>query len=81
MPLMTIPQKFLKISLMKWRIWTLKNLIITGDWNLINDFEKDTFNYRKLNNPKAQQIVTEYKNKLDLIDIWRQAHPNDSKFT
>ena len=59
----------------------IKNLIITGDWNLINDFEKDTFNYKKLNNPKAQQIVTEYKNKLDLIDIWRQAHPDDSKFT
>ena len=59
----------------------IKNLIITGDWNLINNFIKDTLNYKKMNNPKAHKIVTEYKNKLDLIDIWRQDHPNERKFT
>ena len=59
----------------------IKNLIITGDWNLINDFKNDTLNYKKLNNPKAQKTVTEYRNNLDLIDIWRHAHPNEKKFT
>ena len=28
----------------------IKNLIITGDWNLVNEFQKDTLNYKKQNN-------------------------------
>ena len=26
----------------------IKNLIITGDWNLVNDFKSDTLNYKKI---------------------------------
>ena len=59
----------------------IKNIIMSGDWNLVNDFEKDTINYKKLNNPKAREIVKSNKDKLDLIDIWRHANPTKSQFT
>ena len=52
----------------------IKNLILTGDWNLVNNFKEDTLNYKKHNNPKASQVVNNYKNNLNLIDIWRQTH-------
>ena len=29
----------------------IKNTIFTGDWNVVNDFNQDTLNYTKLNNP------------------------------
>ena len=54
---------------------------MSGDLNLVNDFEKDTINYKKLNNPKAREIVKFNKDKLDLIDIWRHANPTKSQFT
>ena len=30
-----------------------KNLILVGDWNLVIDYELDTFNYKKNNNMEA----------------------------
>ena len=54
---------------------------MSGDWNLVSDFEKDTINYKKLNNPKAREIVRFNKDKLDLIDIWRHANPTKTQFT
>ena len=59
----------------------VKNIIMTGDWNLVQDFNLDTLNYKKLNNPKSNKIVMEFKNKLDLIDIWRYNHINERQFT
>ena len=59
----------------------IKNLIITGDWNLVNDYKLDTLNYKKHNNPKAAQTVYNYKEKLDLIDVWRYTNPQIKQFT
>ena len=59
----------------------IKNIIMTGDWNMVIDFNKDTLNYKKLNNPKSNKIVIENKNKLDLIDIWRYSHPDLTQYT
>ena len=58
-----------------------KNIILVGDWNLVNDFNLDTLNYKKRNNQKASQIVRHYKEKLDLVDIWRQSNPELKQFT
>ena len=58
-----------------------KNIMIVGDWNLVNNFELDTLNYKNRNNPKACEIVDSYKNKLDLVDIWRMAHPSLKHYT
>ena len=35
----------------------VKNIIMTGDWNMVIDF--NTLNYKKLNNPKSNKIVIE----------------------
>ena len=59
----------------------VKNIIMTGDWNMVMDFNKDTLNYKKLNNPKSNKIVIENKNKLDLVDIWRHSHPDLTHYT
>ena len=58
-----------------------KNLIIVGDWNLVLDFDKDTINYKKHNNPKSRKIVQQYIDKLDLLDIWRTTHDNTRQYT
>ena len=59
----------------------VKNITMTGDWNMVIDFNKDTLNYKSLNNPESNKIVTENKNKLDLIDIWRYSHPDLTQYT
>ena len=58
-----------------------KNIMIVGDWNLVNNFDLDTLDYKNQNNPKASVIVNSYKNKLDLMDIWRVAHPSSKYYT
>ena len=59
----------------------IKNIIMTGDWNLVNNFNEDTLNYKKHNNPKASAIVNNYKDKLDLLDIWRHNNPQLRQYT
>ena len=58
-----------------------KNLIICGDWNLVMNYELDTFNYKKNNNPKAREVVLNNMEKLDLVDIWRQTHELGKGYT
>ena len=58
-----------------------KNIIIVGDWNLVLDFDKDTINYKKHNNPKSRKIVQHHIEKLDLLDIWRTTHDNIRQYT
>ena len=59
----------------------IKNIIMTGDWNLVNNFSEDTLNYKKHNNPKASSIVNKYKDKLDLLDIRRHNNPQLRQYT
>ena len=55
--------------------------IICGDWNIVQDFELDTYNYARVNNPQAKKRVNQMKNNLDLIDPWRESHMIEKKFT
>ena len=58
-----------------------KNLILVGDWNTVMNYELDTLNYKKNNNPRARGKILEYMDKLDLIDIWRQTHSTTNSYT
>ena len=58
-----------------------KNLIMVGDWNLVLDFDKDTHNFKKHNNIKSVKLIQHYKEKLDLIDIWRITHETTRQYT
>ena len=56
-------------------------IIIGGDWNLVQDFNLDYFNYKHYNNEKAQKQVHEMMTELDLVDIWRVLNPELKRYT
>ena len=49
------------------------SVIVVGDWNVVQNYDKDTFNYQSENICRAQVKVHQMMNDLDLIDIWRMA--------
>ena len=55
--------------------------VICGDWNLVQDFTLDTYNYLHVNNPRATQQVDNMKNYLDLCDPWRISFPDKRYYT
>jgi exonuclease III len=57
------------------------NYLLCGDWNLVLDPNKDLFNYKAVNNPKARIRVKSYIEENELVDIWRIFHENDNHFT
>ena len=58
-----------------------ENLIIGGDWNLVLDFTLDYYNYKHFNNAKAQEQVENLMINFDLLDIWREIHPEMRRYT
>ena len=44
--------------------------IICGDLNLVLDLEKDTYNYRNINNPNARRYLLDMMNVLRLEDTF-----------
>ena len=52
--------------------------VISGDFNLVLDPEKDYYNYRHVNNPNARREVIKRMEEFNLIDVWRVQH-NDLK--
>jgi exonuclease III len=58
-----------------------ENYILCGDWNLVLDSEKDLFNYKAVNNPKARNQVLSFIAENELVDVWRSFHENDRHYT
>jgi len=56
-------------------------IIICGDWNLVQDFDKDCLNYATLNNPKSKEIVKKLKEDFNLVDPWRIQNPDTKRYT
>ena len=59
----------------------IRNWIITGDWNLVMDQKIDTWNYIGSNTPNSTKTVKQYIKRHDLIDIWRETHQKELKYT
>ena len=57
------------------------SIIMVGDWNVVQDYDLDTCNYKSKNNVKAQQTLIEIKESLDLVDIWRAFNPDKKRYT
>ena len=55
--------------------------IICGDFNLVLNPHKDTFNYKHINNPNSRHRVLKMMNDLNLCDIYKQLHPNTRCYT
>ena len=58
-----------------------KPIIICGDWNLVLDFNIDTYNYVCENNVNSRKAVEEIMSILDLTDTWRSSNPLSKKYT
>ena len=68
---------------MKQKIEEYQNdhVIICGDWNMIMDVEMDSFNYVKINNPRARQSVLQLLDQENFIDPWRLMDGNKQQYT
>lgn len=58
-----------------------QNIIIVGDWNLVLNPSLDYYNYRNINNAKAQEAVIEMINDLELVDVWRELNPEVLRYS
>lgn len=56
-------------------------IIICGDWNLVQDFRKDTYNYVTQNNQRSLAVIEKIKNDYNLIDPWRTYNPESVGYT
>ena len=58
-----------------------KETIICGDFNLVQSFELYTFNYIKVNNPKAREKILDIKETMNLVDPFRHFFPEVKRYT
>lgn len=56
-------------------------IIMCGDWNVVQDYQLDCFNYLRENNPKNKIEIEKIKSKFNLVDPWRIKNPNVRKYT
>jgi exonuclease III len=57
------------------------SVIMAGDWNVVQDYLLDTYNYKKDNNIKSHNSILELKVNLDLNDPWRILNPDRRQYT
>ena len=58
-----------------------QDIIICGDFNLVQNQELDTYNYLNVNNPNAKEKILSIKQELNLTDPYREFHQDTKKFT
>ena len=56
-------------------------VIITGDFNLVLDPNRDCDNYKHINNPNARKEVFCLRNDFNLVDVWRTCHSDECVYT
>lgn len=57
------------------------SFIICGDYNLIQDPNIDTFNYKHINNPKARNCILKLIKEKNLFDPFRESFPTLKRYT
>ena len=56
-------------------------VIMAGDWNLVINQEQDTYGYRRCNHPRARDEVLKILRQMNLVDIYRQRHAGEKRYT
>ena len=74
------PTFFLNLS-QKIEDFSNENQIIGGDFNLVLNINMDKRHGRQTTNFKSQEVLRNWCEQTDLIDIWRLQHPEDQTFT
>jgi hypothetical protein len=57
------------------------SVIISGDWNVPQDYMKDTINYVHRSNEKSQKQIHQMMEFLDLVDTYRELHPEFKRYS
>ena len=58
------------------------NTVIWGDWNVVLDVNLDTCNYKRMvNHPRYKNKVKEIMTVHELVDPWREIHPEKRRYT
>ena len=57
------------------------SILIGGDLNVVQDFSFDTYNYLHKNNLKYHDTILEISSYLDLINVFRNMHTEERRFT
>ena len=57
------------------------SIIYCGDFNLVQDPKLDYFNYKCMNNIKSHKKLLELKNEFNLIDPFRELHPDIKRYS
>ena len=57
--------------------------IFCGDFNFVMNPEKDYKHYKEntVNNPSARSVILETMEDLDIIDVFRELHPEKYRYT
>ena len=55
--------------------------ILCGNFNLVQDFNLDCFNYSAINNPRSRHEIIKLKESNNLHDPWRLYNPSALKYT
>ena len=58
-----------------------ESIIITGDYNLVQNQTLDTYNYQNVNNPKAKDKVHDLIEYYNLNDPFREMYPDSKRYT
>ena len=61
--------------------WNPDLSTFSDDFNVVLDPQKGTKNYQHVNNPPAMQALQNQIHQYILIDIWRELHPDERKYT
>ena len=58
-----------------------ENIVICGDFNLVQNPTLDTYNYKHLNHPKARERLIQIMLDLNIVDYYRVIFPEKRSFT
>ncbi|CAC5366325.1 unnamed protein product [Mytilus coruscus] len=61
--------------------YTNTSILMCGDWNVVQDFQMDTYNILHNRNLNSHNKIEEISQTFELLDPWRTCHPDDKKFT
>ena len=75
------PSFYSDLAFKKIQDWNPDFSIFSGDFNVVLNPQKDTKNYQHVNNPHAMQALQNQIQQYNLIDIWRELHPDERKYT
>ena len=59
-----------------------EHIVIGGDWNCVLNMNTDARNYTStVNRPRTRAHIKSMMNELELVDIWREYHPDKRAYT